>query len=610
MGKKSKKAPEKATEPRLRKRRWFFVLATLVILILGATSAAAYQITQLPGSAFVPYFEVEGVDLSGITNFHDAEVAINDAALQFLDTPVTFISERGELTTTLRASGVGLNTDEVISKMVTFMPSGTAFEKIRTYLFGQYFKLPLTVDGVALKTAFATANIEQGVKNAAFTLEKNTVSIDPEQIGYGIDTTTLAANIQMAWLKKMSTIDLPLLTSEPTITSAHLTPLLAQAQTSAAITFSLTDDYGNTYDLPLSDHMDWLIPGSTNTFGLQQEKFITTVQTELAPDVEEDPAAVTITQNDDGTYTFEGSARFGQKIDTLALQDTLETTLQTVLTTPDTELAPLPIPVTRTMPQVTVPDSLKALGVTDLVGVGYSDFSGSPSGRVHNINEGINQFNGVLIQKDAEFSFMDQLSPVDAEHGFLPELVIKGDETIPEYGGGMCQVSSTMFRAALYSGLPITARTNHSYAVSYYARPFGYGLDATVYDPKPDFKFLNDTPGALLVQSYTEGDSAYYVFYGTNDGRRVTMDGPRAYDYRNPPTAVTTAVTTLAPGQRVLKEHGHRGFQVDWTRTITKADGTTISETIHSDYEARPEKWEEGQTAQAVPTTENATSGS
>lgn len=610
MGKKSKKAPEKATEPRLRKRRWFFVLATLVILILGASSAAAYQITQLPGSAFVPYFEVEGVDLSGITNFHDAEVAINDAALQFLDTPVTFISERGELTTTLRTSGVGLNTDEVISKMVTFMPSGTAFEKIRTYLFGQYFKLPLTVDGVALKTAFATANIEQGVKNAAFTLEKNTVSIDPEQIGYGIDTTTLAANIQMAWLKKTSTIDLPLLTSEPTITSAHLTPLLAQAQTTAAITFSLTDDYGNTYDLPLSDHMDWLIPGSTNTFGLQQEKFITTVQTELAPDVEEDPAAVTITQNDDGTYAFEGSARFGQKIDTLALQDTLETTLQTVLTTPDTELAPLPIPVTRTMPQVTVPDSLKALGVTDLVGVGYSDFSGSPSGRVHNINEGINQFNGVLIQKDAEFSFMDQLSPVDAEHGFLPELVIKGDETIPEYGGGMCQVSSTMFRAALYSGLPITARTNHSYAVSYYARPFGYGLDATVYDPKPDFKFLNDTPGALLVQSYTEGDSAYYVFYGTNDGRRVTMDGPRAYDYRNPPTAVTTAVTTLAPGERKLKEHGHRGFQVDWTRTITKADGTTISETIHSDYEARPEKWEEGQTAQAVPTTENATSGS
>lgn len=594
--------PKKSKSSVAPKRRlWPFILAGFLLLFTGGAAFAAYQITQLPESAFVPYFEVEGVDLSGIANFHDAEVAINTAALSFLDDPVVYASERGELTTTLRASGVGLNTDEVISTMVMFMNSGTPFEKIRTYLFGQTLQVPITVDEVTLKTAFADSGIEQGLKNAAFVLEKNTITISTEQMGYGVDTTTLASKIQTAWVKKTKTIDLPLLTSEPTITSANLTPLLAQAQTAAAITFSLTDDYGNTYDLPLADHMDWLIPGSTNTFGLQQEKFITTVQTELAPDVEEDPAAVTITQNDDGTYSFDGSARFGQKIDTLALQDTLETALQTALTTHDSAPtkedaapAPLPIPVTRTLPEVTVPDSLKALGVTDLVGVGYSDFSGSPSGRVHNINEGINQFNGVLIQKGAEFSFMDQLSPVDADHGFLPELVIKGDETIPEYGGGMCQVSSTMFRAALYSGLPITARTNHSYAVSYYARPFGYGLDATVYDPKPDFKFLNDTPGALLVQSYTEGDSAYYVFYGTNDGRRVTMDGPRAYDYRNPPTAVTEYVTTLAPGERKLKEHGHRGFQVDWTRTITKADGTTISETIHSDYEARPEKWEEG----------------
>jgi vancomycin resistance protein YoaR len=585
------------------KRRWILGFSIVGILLLAlAASAAAYQITQLPESAFVPYFEVKGVDLSGITTFHDAEIAVNNAALSFLDDPVTYTSERGELTTSLRASGVDLNTDEVISTMVTFMNSATPFEKIRTYLFGQSFRIPLTVDELTLKAAFADSGIEQGLKNASY-LAGQTVSIDPEQIGYGVDTITLAGNIEMAWLKKLNTIDLPLLTSEPTITSAELTPLLAQAQAAAAITFSLTDDYGNTYDLPLTDHMDWLIPGSTNTFGLQQEKFITTVQTQLAPDVEEDPAAVTITQNEDGTYAFEGSARFGQKIDTLALQDTLETALQTALAATDAAApAPIQIPVTRTLPEVTVPDSLKVLGVTDLVGVGYSDFSGSPSGRVHNINEGINQFNGVLIQKDAEFSFMDQLSPVDAEHGFLPELVIKGDETIPEYGGGMCQVSSTMFRAALYSGLPITARTNHSYAVSYYARPFGYGLDATVYDPKPDFKFLNDTPGAMLVQAYTEGDSAYYVFYGTNDGRRVTMEGPRAYDYRNPPTAVTTYVTTLAPGERKLKEHSHRGFQVDWTRTITKADGTSISETIHSDYEARPEKWEEG-TADATTTS-------
>ncbi len=597
MAKKSKKSAEKMPEvlsPSPKKRRWPFVVAALVLVTLGAATAGAYQITQLPESAFVPYFYVEGVDLSGTTSFYETQVAINTAALSFLDEPVTFSSERGELVTTLRTAGVGLNTDAVIAHMVTFMSNSTALEKVRTYLFGQTLQIPLMVDEVTLKAAFATANIEQGVKNAAFTLSGSTVTIDPEQIGYGVDTTTLAANIQMAWLKKISTIDLPLLTSEPTVRTADLQPLLAQAQTASGISFTLTDDYGNEYELPLADHMDWLIPGSTNSFGLQQEKFISTVQLELASDLEEDPAAVIITQNEDGSYAFEGSARFGQKIDTLALQDTLETTLQTSLTAPETEQSVIAIPTTRTLPEVTVPDSLKALGVTDLVGVGYSDFSGSPSGRIHNINEGLSQFNGVLIDPGAEFSFMEHLSPVDAAHNFLPELVIKGDETIPEYGGGMCQVSSTMFRAALYSGLTITSRTNHSYAVSYYARPFGYGLDATVYDPNPDFKFLNDTPGSLLVQSYADGDSAYYVFYGTNDGRRVTMEGPYAYDYRSVPTDVITYVTTLEPGVRSLKEHGHTGFKVDWTRTITRTDGTMTTETIHSDYEARPEKWEEG----------------
>lgn len=570
------------------------VLGVAVLLLLTVTTAGAYQITQLPESVFVHDFFIEGVDLTEVSTFEDVQKQLDQNAEKFLSTPVNFTSERGNFSTTLATAGVTLDLEQADLDLENFMNGSSPLKKIQTYLFGQDLAVTVTVDETLLKATFATANIEQGTKNAAFVLTKDSVSIDLEQIGYGIDTTTLAANIHMAWLKKTDTIDLPLLTSTPTVTAADLQPLLADAQTLSTLSFTLTDDYGNEYPLALSDHMDWLIPGSSNTFGIDQSAFVTYVQSTLSADLEEDPAPVIITQNSDGTYAFEGSARFGQSIDTLALQDTLETSLQTLLTAPDTEQSTFAIPTIRTLPQVTVPDSLKALGVTDLVGVGYSDFSGSPSGRVHNVNEGINQFNGVLIQKDEEFSFMDHLSPVDAEHGFVPELVIKGDETIPEYGGGMCQVSSTMFRAALYSGLPITARTNHSYAVSYYARPFGYGLDATVYDPKPDLKFVNDTPGALLVQSYTEGNSAYYIFYGTNDGRRVTMDGPRAYDYRSLPPAVTTYVDTLAPGERKLKEHGHQGFKVDWIRTITRSDGTSTSETIHSDYEARPEKWDEG----------------
>ena len=181
------------------------------------------------------------------------------------------------------------------------------------------------------------------------------------------------------------------------------------------------------------------------------------------------------------------------------------------------------------------------------------------------------------------------MGPIDGggwAHGWLPELVIKGNDTIPEYGGGLCQVSPTMFRAALYSGLEITARRNHSYAVSYYTP---YGLDATIYDPWPDFKFKNDTPAHLLIQGYTEGSEAYFVFYGTQDDRSVEMEGPFVYNYHSASTPWIEYTNTLAPGERQLKAYAHTGFDVDWYRTVTYGDGTQGErENYHSSYEARP----------------------
>jgi len=186
----------------------------------------------------------------------------------------------------------------------------------------------------------------------------------------------------------------------------------------------------------------------------------------------------------------------------------------------------LNLPIITLDPEVKVPDSLAERGITDLLEFGYTDFGGSPYNRIYNISHGMEIYNGVILEQGAEFSFTELLGPVDGAHGWLEELVILGDETKPEYGGGLCQVSSTMYRAALYTGLEITARKEHSYAVSYYAYPNGYGLDATVYQPWPDLRFLNDTPSDILIQGYTDGTLAYFVLYGTNDGRSVQIGRP------------------------------------------------------------------------------------
>ena len=179
-------------------------------------------------------------------------------------------------------------------------------------------------------------------------------------------------------------------------------------------------------------------------------------------------------------------------------------------------------------PKITT-DSINNMGITALLAKGVSNFSGSPESRIHNIGIGAAKFNGVLIKPGEEFSFNNILGEVGPEQGYKPELVIKKDKTIPEYGGGLCQVSTTAFRAAVNAGLEITQRYPHAFPVKYY-NPQGF--DATVYPPFPDLKFINNTPAYILVQTKIQGNNLIFEFYGTNDNRKVIIDGPYQYDIK------------------------------------------------------------------------------
>jgi vancomycin resistance protein YoaR len=179
-----------------------------------------------------------------------------------------------------------------------------------------------------------------------------------------------------------------------------------------------------------------------------------------------------------------------------------------------------------TLPRISHNTDLERLGIRTLLAEGVSDFKGSPKNRVHNIKIGASKYHGLLIAPGEEFSFNAHLGEVNAKNGYLPELVIKENVTTPEYGGGLCQVSTTMFRAAVRAGLKITARKNHSYPVIYYGTP---GFDATVYRPYPDLRFVNDTPGYILIQTRIEGTKLIFAFYGTDDGRQVRVVGPHTY---------------------------------------------------------------------------------
>jgi len=161
-------------------------------------------------------------------------------------------------------------------------------------------------------------------------------------------------------------------------------------------------------------------------------------------------------------------------------------------------------------------DTLDALGLKDVLSVGQTFFPGSPYTRLINVRAGAAKFDGVLLKQGEVFSFGKLLGEVNAATGYVPELVIIDNHEEKQYGGGLCQVSSTAYRAALLAGLPILQRQNHSFAISYYTAPYGVpGVDATIYYPAVDMKFRNDTPGALYMQTSMVGTSLTFTYFGT-----------------------------------------------------------------------------------------------
>lgn len=225
------------------------------------------------------------------------------------------------------------------------------------------------------------------------------------------------------------------------------------------------------------------------------------------------------------------------------------------------------------------------LGITELVAEGKTSFARSPVNRRYNLTYGSQILNGLLIKPGETFSLVQALGEIDGQHGWKPELVIKqGGKITPEFGGGLCQVATTLFRAILNAGLPVVERRNHSLRISYYEPPIG--LDATIYDPKPDLRFTNDYPGYLLLQTEVAGDELIYRFYGTKDGRKVDIPEPKVYNRTGIPATKTIEVTDLKPGEQVCQTPGHPGADATATYTVTKADGTTVTQVFQSHYTA------------------------
>lgn len=223
------------------------------------------------------------------------------------------------------------------------------------------------------------------------------------------------------------------------------------------------------------------------------------------------------------------------------------------------------------------------MGIRELVATGSTYFKGSSADRVLNIEVAAEKFDGVVIPPGGIFSFNRIVEDVSAANGFEDSLVIWGDRTAVGVGGGVCQVSTTVFRAAYEGGFPIVERYNHGYVVDWYGEP---GLDATIYTPSVDFKFRNDTDAYLLIEPVVDSANgiATFNFYGTRPNRRVTVGEPVISEVKQPEPPLYSVDTSLAAGQIKQVDWQKQGMTVEVTRTIVE-DGTTRTDTLRSKYQ-------------------------
>ncbi len=252
-----------------------------------------------------------------------------------------------------------------------------------------------------------------------------------------------------------------------------------------------------------------------------------------------------------------------------------------------------------------------ALAFQDLLGDGRSTFEGSPHERANNIQVAASNLNGVVIPPGHDFSFLREIGPITKAAGYLESLIIRGDATVPGIGGGVCQVSTTVFRAAFWAGLPITERNQHSYRVSYYEQDgTPPGLDAAVYDPGVDLRFRNDTGHPVLLQSAVDPVSGTltYRLYGTRTGRQVRLEEVDIRDRQEPEEPLPDEPDPSLPlGERKQVEWAAEGMRVTITRAIFSADSPTIKDTFASSFAPWREKWLIG--AEPTPTPTDAPPG-
>ncbi|HSI21197.1 MAG TPA: VanW family protein [Verrucomicrobiae bacterium] len=449
----------------------------------------------------------------------------------------------------------------------------------------------LGVKGQEVLKEKVLGSIETAFEETTLSITPLEVKVVPGKAGERLDQAGFEDDIATAFEKNTNDITLHLEPSQPEVTTEMAEPARLRAEEILAkpLQLTLADKAFAVDQATLAEWLTAEVARDTAKQATGLQLVLTSKAgsklTEWAATVNRAAANVRLATGADGKVTVvEGD------VDGRAVHE--EKTLAAVLTYIQSTATSAKVVGEVEVKKADVrADTLASLGIQELVGTATTDYAGSPNNRKFNIAKGARDLDRKLVKPGETFSTTKTLGPIEESTGYLPELVIKGNRTTPEAGGGLCQVSTTLFRSVLNAGLPIVERQNHAYRVSYYELGVGPGLDATIYDPSPDFKWKNDFGTAVYVQSKIVGTKITFDLFGTKDGRSSVISPPQIIETYKVGDPIYSESDTVLRGQTKQIERAHDGAKTSVTYVVNKDGKDVYKRTFISVYKAWPAQY-------------------
>ncbi len=563
----------------------------LLVLVLAMT-LALHQFKSSFAEHIYPNISIQGIHVGELSQEQTKE-ALQEQFADFLNQPVKLTYGDNVWTPDLQELGVNVHFDDAVQSAFQTGRQANGLTSLRqiaaVYLFGYNIPLRVTIDQQAIGNYVEelATEIDRPATDAQVLLnnaQTEQVTAQPgRQVEVNDMVTELTAALQTLEPQTVpirTRLLLPLLETEDTQRAQQAIDTLLQAP------LTLEAD-GQTWELSVQDLSRMARIERQAGKDDEGDRLVVTLDRFLIQKKLEEIADATATGRvyprldwNGGDIKIIEMGEPGVRVDEAKAEELI---IETAFSSERTVQLPF-----REAPPLVTEENIDDLGLEVLLAVGRSDFTGSEPYRITNIKAGMNLLHGLLIAPGEEFSFNQAIGSITADKGFVEGYAIVEDRTQLEWGGGICQDSTTLFRAVFWAGLPIKERWGHAFYISWYDA-YGYGpygdgpgMDATIYTGPggPDLRFVNDTENWLLLQTHVNEAQALAEIgiYGTYDGREIFLEGPEITNRKPAPTQPKYVPNPdIAPGTRYRSDTARGGMDIFFTRIVEK-DGEVIRE--------------------------------